>query len=138
MSKYLPILWSGYFFVKKPDHYRANKQGYVKVADLVAESSIGRRLLPNEITHHIDGNKLNDAPNNLRVMDKVKHDTLHLSQYSKPFKAGNEHILWRDDLDKSKQEIINLFKNGESLRSIAKQFETDHHTIKRRLSSWNV
>ena len=72
-----PILWSGYMFIKKPDHHRANKQGYVKVADINLEKKLGRKLLHNEIAHHIDFNKLNDEPDNLQAMDNVEHTRYH-------------------------------------------------------------
>lgn len=74
----VPIYRSvGYMFVKKPGHYRADKQGYVKIADIVLEAKIGRPLWKNEIAHHIDGNKLNDSPDNLEVMDNLEHTRMH-------------------------------------------------------------
>lgn len=75
-----PIVWSQYWFLKRPNHHRANKQGYVKMADLVAETKIGRMLFPTEIVHHIDGDKLNDHPDNLEVMDKIEHDIHHTNE----------------------------------------------------------
>jgi hypothetical protein len=67
----------GYMYILKRGHYRADKQSYVKVADIVLEQKIGRPLLPNEIAHHIDGNKLNDSPANLEVMDNLEHTRMH-------------------------------------------------------------
>lgn len=64
-------------FIKKPQHHRANKQGYVKVADLVLESKLGRKLLPNEVAHHINENKIDDRPENLNVMDFAEHAGFH-------------------------------------------------------------
>ena len=43
-----------------------------------AEKKIGRKLLKNEIVHHIDGDKKNNLPNNLYVCkDKSEHKRLH-------------------------------------------------------------
>lgn len=34
---------------------------------MVAERMLGRKLKPGEVVHHIDGNKRNNAPENLMV-----------------------------------------------------------------------
>jgi predicted nucleic acid-binding Zn ribbon protein len=74
----VPIYRSmGYMYIKKQGHYRADKQGYVKVADLILEEKLGRPLKDNEIAHHIDNNKLNDKPENLEVMDNREHTLMH-------------------------------------------------------------
>ena len=44
---------------------------------LVAEKMLGRKLKPGEVVHHIDMDKRNNAPENLRV-----------------FKNQAEHALW--------------------------------------------
>lgn len=67
----------GYFFIKKWGHYRANCNGYVKVADLVLEKKIGRKLKKGEIAHHVNGNRKDDSPENLELMYKKEHDRLH-------------------------------------------------------------
>lgn len=42
----------------------------VYVHTLVAEAKIGRKLTADEVVDHIDGNKLNCAPENLRVIPR--------------------------------------------------------------------
>ncbi len=44
---------------------------------VVAEETLGRALLPGEIVHHIDGNKLNNDPANLEVMTQGDHLRRH-------------------------------------------------------------
>ncbi len=78
-----PIIWSGYYFIKWPEHYRANKQGYVKKADMVLEAKLNRKLELNEIAHHINGNKLDDSYENLEVMDNLEHTRMHHEQRKK-------------------------------------------------------
>lgn len=67
----------GYWYVRKPDHPRAGKNGYVKRADLVAEQMLGRPLLPEEEVHHKNRNKEDDAPDNLEALTRKEHARLH-------------------------------------------------------------
>lgn len=43
----------------------------------IMEQHIGRRLLSNEVVHHIDGDPLNNELSNLLVMDETEHQRLH-------------------------------------------------------------
>lgn len=55
----------------------------------VMEEKLGRKLEPTEIVHHVDGNKLNNDPNNLELTDRKSHINKH-----------------RKDLTKSTQDIV--------------------------------
>ena len=44
---------------------------------VVAEQTLGRPLVPGEIVHHIDGDKLNNDPANLAVMTQSEHIREH-------------------------------------------------------------
>lgn len=68
---------NGYVYLKRPDHPRANKQGYVKRANLVIEAHLGRVLGPHELVHHRNGNKQDDRIENLEVMSRSEHQRLH-------------------------------------------------------------
>lgn len=44
---------------------------------VVAEQTLGRPLVCGEVVHHIDGDKLNNAPENLAVMTQAQHMREH-------------------------------------------------------------
>lgn len=46
----------------------------------VAEQTLGRKLNQNEVVHHIDGNGLNNSPENLKVLTHDEHIRLHYKQ----------------------------------------------------------
>jgi hypothetical protein len=66
----------------------------------IAEEMIGRALMPDEVVHHIDGNKRNNAQNNLTVMTRSEHARIHSKDISrsKPIiqadKDGNQIKQW--------------------------------------------
>lgn len=75
---------NGYVVVYKPGHPTAmtsdNWMGYIYEHIYVAEQSIGRPLDMdrNEIVHHLDGNKSNNDPRNLIVMENPQHIRMHM------------------------------------------------------------
>jgi hypothetical protein len=66
----------GYIMVLKPGHPKATKEGYVYQHILVLEEKLGRPLLPNEDTHHINGIKTDNSPENLINLKHGEHTTL--------------------------------------------------------------
>jgi hypothetical protein len=56
-----------YVLIKMPDHPHANHLGYVREHRLVMEKKLGRYLEPGEVVHHIDGDTMNNHPDNLEV-----------------------------------------------------------------------
>ena len=69
---------SGYLWMYWPGHHRATLSGcYVKHAVVVLEEKLGRPLEPWEDSHHKDGNKLNDAPDNLEALTHAEHTSYH-------------------------------------------------------------
>jgi hypothetical protein len=72
------IASNGYVLVKVgKDHHLADVRGYAYEHRLVAEQKLGRRLLPGEIPHHIDGNKQNNDPGNIEVLSSVAEHRFH-------------------------------------------------------------
>jgi len=65
----------GYRLMYAPHRQKAHPYTYEHV--LVAEQKIGRRLQRNEHVHHLNGNKLDNSPNNLLVCTASEHRALH-------------------------------------------------------------
>ena len=66
-------------------YLRFNNSGKL-VHRWVVEKNIGRRLLPDEVVHHIDGNKLNNSFYNLEIFSSQdEHHSLHQKQRIKNF-----------------------------------------------------
>lgn len=67
---------------------------------VVAEAMLGRPLVKGEIVHHKDGNKRNNAPENLEVMTQSQHITVHLKEaHATHFcpSCGHRHIPKKND-----------------------------------------
>lgn len=48
------------------------------MSHVIAEQMLGRALLPGEVVHHRDGDKLNNSSENLDVLQsQSEHATLH-------------------------------------------------------------
>lgn len=74
---------SGNFYINRAGYKmyyigdKAYKGGYVAEHRIVMELHLGRRLRRGEVIHHLDGNKCNNNIENLMLLDKSTHRTLH-------------------------------------------------------------
>jgi hypothetical protein len=57
----------GYIYRFVPDHPHANKDGCVMEHRLVMEAMLGRYLAPEEVVHHLSGDRAANDPSNLRL-----------------------------------------------------------------------
>ena len=67
------------------DALRGSGVGYVKRGQRhehrrVMETILGRSLASDEIVHHIDGNKQNNAAENLKLMSRAEHIAAHRAE----------------------------------------------------------
>ncbi len=75
------IASNGYILIRVgTDHHLSDVRGYAYEHRLFAEEKIGRRLRPREQVHHIDGNRGNNALENIEVMETLAH---HLVNHRK-------------------------------------------------------
>lgn len=69
---------NGYVLIRVgKDHHLADVRGYAYEHRLVAEAKVGRRLRPGEQVHHHDGNKANNDPANIEVVEDIAHHRVH-------------------------------------------------------------
>lgn len=67
----------GYRLIRSNGHPAARETGYVLEHRLVMEQKIGRYLDKKEVVHHIDGNKLNNHPDNLELFEENRIHLQH-------------------------------------------------------------
>jgi hypothetical protein len=84
---------NGYKLVYKEGHPRADNRGRVRLHLLVMEEKIGRPVLKTESVHHIDGNKLNNHPNNLEMFSSHREHLLHHWRENTLRKTRNGSVL---------------------------------------------
>ncbi len=76
--KVLPGLKAGYLQFRDYEHPLSyTSDGSVYLHRHIASLKLGRWLTTNEHVHHLDGDKLNNNPNNLEILSNSEHAKLH-------------------------------------------------------------
>lgn len=80
-KRYFRTTKQGYRMVYMPESGMANKNGWVLLHRIVMAKSIGRDLRPEEVVHHIDGDKTNNNLSNLMLFpNNAEHRRYHAKQ----------------------------------------------------------
>lgn len=118
----------GYVALYEPDHPDAWKSGRVLEHRLVMEKHLGRRLKKKEHVHHIDGNRENNDPSNLKLISPEEHTKLHKREES-PLKH-----LWEMSVEK----LQDLYDTSSSIRAIAGKYSCDPSSLRYLLRTRGV
>jgi len=70
----------GYVLAYVPKHPHAHSDGYVMLHTVVMERAIGRYLMPNEVVHHINHDRQDNRLENLLLMNKKDHMSMHMKE----------------------------------------------------------
>lgn len=73
----MKTIW-GYIIVYRPQHHRADANGYVREQILIMEEKLGRPLQQKETVHHMNHIRDDNRPENLMLLSSGSvHTSLH-------------------------------------------------------------
>jgi len=118
----------GYEYIKSPKHPAATQSGYVFEHRLVMEGVLGRYLEPHERVHHINGDRLDNRPENLVVLSIRQHIRHH---------KGAVNMQWEllESEKWLKEQFIELKK---SPTRISKELGCCHQAVRNALARFKI
>lgn len=105
----------GYVLVAAPvGHPNPRADGTILEHRLVMESLIGRPLYDWEIVHHKDGNRQNNTPENLELMDgRSRHGIGHPPGSDLDKNSAIQVLLQQSDLPDGLRQWLNYYRFGK-------------------------
>jgi hypothetical protein len=108
---------NGYRYMPCKNHPNASKKGCVLEHRLVMEQFLGRYLMPDEVIHHKNGNRLDNRLENLELLSSdSEHMKLHLPKTL-------------DYLDSIRDYIIKKYNQGYGSVMIARELNCSRNSI---------
>ena len=93
----------GYKYLLKPLHPHSSKEGYVAEHRLIMEKHIGRIINPEEIVHHVNGDKKDNRIENLMLLkNQSEHMLIHYKNGLKFISHKGEKLSREHKLNISK------------------------------------
>lgn len=80
-----------YWLVRQPDHPQADRHGYVREHRLVMEQTLGRYLTRREVVHHLNGDSLDNRPENLELFGSNAEHKRTEHQRARSASAPSKH-----------------------------------------------
>lgn len=109
----------GYWWLYRPDHPRTTINGYVREHRIVWEEANGRLLRPDEDVHHIDGDRGNNALENLVALTKKQHRAAH---HADPEWAAQ----FSDMLRERYKDPVARAKTSEAIKNVWRKRKNEH------------
>lgn len=108
------------------------EHGFIREHIYIIEKMIGRKLHHHECVHHIDHDKTNNDPSNLRLMTISEHTILHST--GRKFRKETREAIARSQQRYSEMQVSQLkemVSNGHSQKSAANAIGMSQMTASR-------
>ena len=124
-SIYLAVLKRGKYPVVSVTQGGIERQCYV--SRLIAQQVWPDKMTKRVVVHHKNQNSLDNTVENLGIMTLGEHSFLH---------NINKHKC--PPYEQDKNDVIQLYQDGFTLRQIGEKYHCHRKTISRRFKQWNI